>query len=188
MPDPVDVNSSASSPEEDVNAADPSPATDVNTAPAASTGEKPHEETVSYERFKEVLDKNKNLELQVTDLSAPAEPDPPPETDENLFAQYQEDAAQKPDPAQPGQPQDLTKLNEQVRTDMYERPIETIQNIAAQAYYQAQAQDRQNRSQVAGIKGYSEVRDAIEQVDDALVIQAQNNPEMVRFLIAKAQA
>lgn len=207
MPDPQtpDVNSTPapSAGDTGVPAAPPAAAPDVNqtpppepsaegTPPAGAPPAKPHEDTVPYERFSEVNEKNKELQAQLdaalaaAQATPPQEP-PPPEPGNGQPPDFQS-LGLAPDPNAPppqqGPFQYNDQIEEQVRDGIYGRPLATLDPIFREWY----RQEKMKENQVRRIPDFQQFEPNFYQIPDEIVYQTQANPEVVRFLIAKHQA
>jgi len=196
-----DVNTGpAPSAEPGVPAASPA-AIDVTPAPSAGTDvpppETPHEEKVPYERLKESLDKNKELQAQLdAALGAAAGAPEPSATPETPPAQAPLDWASlgfTPPAAQEAVPQQIQQgpistpeeVEQRIRDDMYNKPYATFAPIIIELAKQVVSEQKKAEAQVRGMPGFQQVESSYYNIPDNVVQQAQNNPEVIRYLIAR---
>ena len=200
MTDPqLDVNiASVPSANAGVPAAPPAAAPDVKppskapsaeeTPPVAQPSERPHEESVPYERFSEVNEKLKLLQLEL-DAARTQEPQEPEPTNGQIdWAALGLQAPQPYDQPQQAPQYTAEQLEEQIREGMYARPLATMQPIIQQYAQETVRQELQKMTQVRRIPDFQKFESGYYKIPDEIVYQAQANPEVIRYLIAKHQA
>jgi hypothetical protein len=150
---------------------------------------KPHEDSVPYERFKEVNDQLKQIQAQLDAAQAPPETSPEPEPS-NGQVDWAALGLSPPQQVDPNQQIQYTQeqIEEQVRDGMYNRPLATMQPIMQEMAQQTVRQELQKLTQVRRIPDFQKFESSYYNIPDDIVYQAQSNPEVVRYLIAKHQA
>jgi hypothetical protein len=188
----------APSPDQGVKAESPT-AIDVPSASSAEQTpppEKPHEENVPYTRFSEVLEKNKELEARLAEMtqagkppeSATPEPEAQPQIDWSALG------FTPPEPKPPDQqPQQnlqqvpaLTpeEIEQRLRDDMYNKPYATLAPIIIELAKQVNRSERQAEARVRAMPGFRDIESSFYSIPDDVIVQAQSNPEVIRYLLA----
>lgn len=192
MPKPqADVNVEPdSSPAPGVTADSPA-ATDVNvSAPSpedAPTG-KTHEDAIPYSRFKEEIEKNRQLKEELESMKAQYIDQPPTQFDWNSL--YPDSQPAQPAPQQPQQQQIYTpeQIEEKLREDLMAKPFQTLYPIMMEAAKQVIREESKQESRVRGIPDFKSYESDYYGVPEEVVLQAQSDPKMIRFLLAKHRA
>jgi hypothetical protein len=189
MTDPKDVKiDPASSPGQGVTEAPPA-STDVKPPAQPASPEPKHEDSIPYSRFKEQVDKMKQLESelaeerQLRESLAAAQPE---EFDWNVFgAPAQPPAQPQSSPQQPYSPEEIEA---RLREDLANKPFQTMWPIIMEGVRQGLTEQKKKEAQVRTIPGFRDVENVYYEVPDEIIAQAQSNPEMIRFLLAKHRA
>ena len=155
---------------------------DDSTASSAQTTPGP----VPYDRFKDVNDQ-KNIAMteleaaqaRIAELETP-EPETEPTPDEFLESLRGQPADTSQDPSNPQAVMD--QWNEQLRDGLENNPGMTLQNFVSSMIQQGINQNEQNERQARKVVGFDEK--AYNEIEDAVVIAAQNNPKLIRAFIA----
>jgi len=189
MADPKDVKiDPASSPGQGVTEAPPA-STDVKPPAQPASSEPKHEDSIPYSRFKEQVDKMKQLEVELAEerelrerLTA-AKPD---EYDWNVFGAPAQSQPQ-PQPVQSSQQQPYSpeEIEARLREDLANKPFQTMWPIIMEGVRQGLTEQKKKEAQVRTIPGFRDVENVYYEVPDELIAQAQSNPELIRFLLAK---
>lgn len=182
-------NEPGSPPAQGVTTDPPAVAPDVND-PDPSTGNAPvepaapaapaHEQAVPYDRFAEVNQQNAELRAQLEALQTPAQPDA---SQGELASPYGFDPQQQPQQQQ--QPLSWDQIEERVSQDMFSKPVQTMTPIVREILQNELLQQRQQDARVRGIPDFQNYEQAFYSVPEELVQQAQNDPTLVKFLLAK---
>jgi len=158
---------------------------------------KPHEDTVPYERLKEEIDKNKELQARIDVAAGPPEPLESPAAPETPPAQAPIDWSTlgfASPPTQPqGAPQQVQQapiatpeeIEQRIRDDMYNKPYATFAPIIIELAKQVVLDQKRQEAQVRGMPGFQQVESSYYNIPDDVVQQAQGNPEIIRYLIAR---
>lgn len=186
MTDPKDVKiDPAPSTGQGVTAVPP-PATDVKPPAQPASPEPKHEDSIPYSRFKEQVDKMKQLEAelaeerQLRESLASAKPE---EFDWNVFGGHQ--SPQQPAQSSPQQPYSPEEIEARLREDLQNKPFQTMWPIIMEGVRQGLTEQKKKEAQVRTIPGFRDVENVYYEVPDDLISQAQSNPELIRFLLAK---
>lgn len=199
----VNVQGQGSSPNDQntgVKKTDSPPAQDVNAAPqqapAPSTGDKPHEDKVPYDRFKEALERAKAAEEELEKIKTQpsSEPTPPKQpTPEDQFDWFGLGKGQQPTQQPQGQQSQVPfnindELEKRIGEDLYTSPVKTLTPLIAEIASQIVAESKQREVRVRAIPDFNKYESQYYSIPDVLVNQVAANPETVRYLLAKHQA
>lgn len=192
-----DVNKDqAPSPDQGVKAESPTAADvlSVSSAVQQKPPEKPHEENVPYSRFNEIIEKNRELEAKLAEMDQAKKPPEPAAPTEPEAQQFDWSALgfSPPDPGQQQQQQNLQQvpsltpeeIEQRLRDDMYNKPYATLAPIIIELAKQVVKDERKAEAKVRSMPGFRDIEPSYYNIPDDVVVQAQSNPEIIRYLIA----
>ena len=145
------------------------PAGDVKSE---SSTEKKHEEQVPYERLKEKVDEVEVLRARLVEFEAKDE-------DIDPYAGLLNEETTTP------QVTDMADAETKFREALEDNPMQTMTQFMNQYFYNLKQQDKKNEQQVRNIPGFDDLEKDYRRVPDEFVIKAQQNPEMIRLLLAR---
>lgn len=178
MPDFFDdvnnTDEADSSPAEDVNLdEDSSTSSDVNSDSSTDDKTATQEKAIPYSRFKEKVDEVNRYKAELESLKTSSLLSKKEETKDDW-------GFLKPSQQQ-GQQIDLATLNDKLRDDFLENPAATLANAFN---YMISEREKKGR-QLKQIPDFQEYENDFYEVPDEVVAQAAQNPDMIRFLLAK---
>lgn len=160
---------------------DSPPTNDVNASDSSTEGaDKKHEDPVPYERLKEsrdqVADLKAQLEEREREIAGLTDKEPEIDPFEGIKPDKE---GQSTDTGQLSQ--NLAEIESKFKDDMWDKPLQTIGPFVQQLINQSE----KNKATVRGIPGFKDYEEEYYNVPDDVVIQAQNNPNLIKFLLAK---
>lgn len=189
--DDVKGDQSPSAGQEDVSAASSTATADVN-ASASSTEdgsrEKQHEDSIPYSRFKEKVDEVDSLKERLTALEKERENAPFDWGFSFDNSSSEQDTSQRPSQSDQPAPFSPDQIEEDLREKIADRPFQTLWPMMMEAARQQIRAERTQEDKLRGIPDFKQYEDQFYNVPDDLVAQAQANPHLVKYLLAKHRA
>lgn len=188
MPKPEDVKpDQASSAGKDVKEAAPSPATDVTaSAPSTEKPEKPHEQSVPYDRFSEKVEEVNRLKAELESMkTTPPPPEPAEPFNWGFDVPTNQPSSQPSQSAQLQSPYDPDEIERRLAEDIQSKPFSALWPMMLEAARQQVVAQKKLESQVRGIPDFNDYESDYYTIPDNLIQQTQQNPEIVRYLLAK---